>query len=174
MDLSRLDRYESKEAFINDIKKMTFETEMQCHGCGQVIVHSFLKILEIDNPDLLMAAGPFFGGMALTGNTCGALLAGMMLLGPFYARKDVNEELPGLIKGVRTFRKFVQFFTEQNKNLNCRDITGTDLADPKKANAYFASGGLEKCAGITAQVAGYVADLIYENYQSQKATLAQK
>jgi len=174
MDLSILDQYENKEAFAEEVKKTTFDTEMKCHGCGQVLVHSFLKTLKIDNPELIMASSPFFGGMALTGNTCGALLGGLMVLGLLYGRKDVSEEVPGLIKGVKPLRKFIQFFGEQNKNMNCRDITGTDLADPQKAEAYFAAGGLARCAGILAQVAGYVADLIYENRQAQKAMQAEK
>ncbi len=174
MDLSILDQYQNKEAFAEEVKKTTFDTEMQCHGCGQVLVHSFVKALKIDDSDLITASSPFFGGMALTGNTCGALLGGLMVLGLIYGRKDVSEEVPGLIKGVKPLRKFIQFFGEQNKNMNCRDITGTDLADPQKAEAYFAAGGLARCAGILAQVAGYVADLVYENHQAQKAMQAKK
>ena len=174
MELSILDRYESKEAFVEKVKKATFDTEMQCHGCGQVLVYSFVKTLKIDNPELAMASGPFFGGLALTGNTCGALLGGLMVLGLFFGRKDVREEVPGLIKGVKPLRKFIQFFAEQNQNMNCKDITGTDLADPQKAEAYFAAGGLARCAGILAQAAGYAADLIYETHRARKAIQAQK
>jgi len=174
MDLSILDQYENKEAFTEEVKKTTFDTEMQCHGCGQVLVHSFLKTLKIDNPELLMASSPFFGGMALTGNTCGALLAGLMVLGLVYGRQDVSEGVPGLIKGVKPLRKFIQFFAERHPTINCKDITGTDLADPQKAEAYFAAGGLARCAGILSDVAGYVGDRIYENHQAQKAVKAEK
>ncbi len=97
-----------------------------------------------------------------------------MVLGLFYGRKDVSEEVPGLVKGVKPMRKFVKFFTEKNKHLNCREITGTDLADPQKADAYFAAGGLKRCAGILAELAGYIADVIYEDRQAQKATQAEK
>lgn len=174
MDLSILDGYANKEAFIEEVKKLTFDTEMRCHGCGQCLVHAFLQTLKIDNPELSTAASPFFAGMALTGNTCGPLLGGLMVLGLFFDRKDVKEEAAGLIKGVKVLRKFVQEFTKQNKSMNCKDITGTDLADPQKAEAYFAAGGLERCARITAQAAGYVADLIYEHHQAQKAAQANK
>jgi len=172
MDLAVLDRYENKESFVQEIKKLTFDIEVECHGCGQVLVYTFLKTLKIENPELLMAASPFFAGMALTGNTCGALLGGLMVLGLFHGRKDMAEHVPGLIKGVKPLRKFVQYFANQNNGLNCKELTGTDLADPQKAKAYFDAGGLQHCAGITAEAAGYIAALVYDQYQSQKASQA--
>ena len=172
MDLEILDQFASKDAFVEEVKKTTFDTEVRCHGCGQVIVHTFLQLLKIDNPELAMAASPFFAGIALTGNTCGSLVGGLMVLGLFFGRKDVNEELPGLIKGVKPMRNLIKVFTEDNKSLNCKDITGTDLANRMNAAAYFETGGLERCAGIMSQTAGYVAEMIYDHYHTLKAAKA--
>ena len=168
MDLSRIDQYASKEAFVEDIKNKTFETELKCHGCAQVIVHTFLDVLGVDNPEVSLAASPFFGGIALTGNTCGALIGSLIMLGLVFGREDVYEGMPGLIKGVKPMRKLVKTFRQKNEYLNCTEITGTDLADPEKAEAYFGSGGLERCAGIMADTAGYAAELIYDHYQAEK------
>lgn len=162
MDLDKLNKYRDKSEFLQDVKAKTFDTEMKYHGCSQVVVHAFLDIFEEDNVPLFMAASPFAAGMALTGNNCGALIGGLMILGSVFGRKDVKEGMPGIIKGLKPMRKLVRYFEGKGGALDCRDITGTDLANPEKAGAYFEGGGLEKCANIIADVSAYVAGLLYE------------
>ena len=167
MDLNKLNRYAGKSEFVEDVRKKTFDTEMKCHGCGQVIVHTFLNILEENNTSVSMASSPFAAGLALTGNNCGALIGGLMTLGLVFGRKDVNEGMEGIIAGIRPMRKLVKYFEETYLNLNCRDITNADLANPKEATAYFEGGGLEKCAGMMADVAGFVGEIIYEEKEKR-------
>ena len=167
MDLDKLNRYAGKSEFVEDVRKRTFETEMKCHGCAQVIVQSFLDIFEEDNTALSMASSPFAAGMALTGNNCGALIGGLMTLGLVFGRKDVNEGMAGILAGIRPMRKLVKYFEETYRNVNCRDITQSDLANPKEATAYFEAGGLEKCAGMMADVAGFVGEIIYEEKEKR-------
>ncbi|MBW2047191.1 MAG: C_GCAxxG_C_C family protein [Deltaproteobacteria bacterium] len=161
MDLRKLEKYAGKSDFVKEIKRKTFDTEMKCHGCGQVIVHTFLEVFEEDNTPVSMASSPFAAGLALTGNNCGAVIGGLMVLGLVFGRKNVNEGMGGILAGIRPMRKLVKYFQETYKSPNCRDITGTDLADPEKAAAYFQSGGLERCASMMADVAGFVAEIIY-------------
>ena len=156
-------RYPEKEQFVEAVRKKTFETEMKCHGCAQVIVQTFLDILDQQNTALTMASSPFAAGLSLTGNNCGALIGGLMVLGLFYGREDVNEGMEGIIKGIRPMRKFVKYFEDKHQHVNCRDLTGTDLADPQKATAYFQAGGLEKCATMMAEAAAYVAGMVYDD-----------
>lgn len=149
-------------SFVDEVKKKTFDMEMRCHGCAQVVVRSFLDVLGIDSPLTSMAASPFAAGLALTGNNCGALIGSLMVLGMEFGRRDVNEGMEGIIKGIRPMRRFIKYFKEQNGELDCKKLTGTDLADPLKAKEYFDSGGLLKCAGILADSAGYVAGVIFD------------
>lgn len=162
MDLSRIESFPDRDAFVEAIRKKTFETEMKCHGCAQVIVHSFLEILEIDDPAVSLAASPFAAGLALTGNNCGALIGSLMVLGLQYGRADVHEGMEGIVKGIKPMRRFIRYFQQRHGEMNCRDLTGTDLADPKKASAYFEAGGLEKCATMMADAAGHVAGVLYD------------
>ena len=57
----------------------------------------------------------------------------------------------------------LKYCENKEQHGNCRDITGTYLADPQKATAYFEAGGLEKCATMMAEAAAYVADMVYED-----------
>ncbi|MCD6570043.1 MAG: C_GCAxxG_C_C family protein [Deltaproteobacteria bacterium] len=168
MNLNKLDKYKNKAEFIEDVKKRAFEMEVNSHGCSQVVVQTFLDVLEQDNLQLFMAASPFAAGMSLTGNNCGALIGGLMILGTVFGRKDVKEGLPGIIEGIRPMRKLVRYFSGKQVSLDCRDITGTDLADPEKSQAFFDGGGLEKCAGIIADASAFVAGLVYDEYEKRK------
>lgn len=167
MDLDKLDRYGEKSEFVEDVRKRTFDTEMKCHGCAQVIVQTFLDVFEENNTPVSMASSPFAAGLALSGNNCGALIGGLMTLGLVYGRKDVAEGMEGILAGIRPMRKLVKYFQETYQSPNCREITGTDLADPEKATAYFESGGLEKCANMMADVAGFVGEIIYEEKEKR-------
>lgn len=169
MDLAIIDRYRDRDAFVEDLEKRTYTTEIACHGCSQVIVQTFLDVFGEDNPAVSMASSPFAAGMALTGNTCGALIGGLMVLGMVFGRRDVHEGMEGILAGIKPLRRMIRTFEEKRGGkIACREITGTDLADPKKAEAYFGSGGLERCARMMAEVSGYVGRVLYEERAKQR------
>lgn len=168
MNIDKLSKYNSKEEFIEDVRKKAFELEVNSHGCSQVVVQTFLDVFEEENLSLFMAASPFAAGMSLTGNNCGGLIGGLMVLGTVFGRKSVKEGMPGIIQGIRPMRKLVRHFSRIQGAIDCRDITGTDLADSEKSEAFFAGGGLEKCAGILSEVAGFVAGILYDEYEKRK------
>lgn len=169
MDLAKLKRYKDKEEFVEDVKKRAFEMEVASHGCSQVVIQTFLDVFEEENETLFKAASPFAAGMSLTGNNCGALIGGLMILGTFFGRTSVKEGMPGILAGIRPMRKLVKYFTTINTMIDCRDITGTDLADPAKSEAFFSEGGLQKCAGVIADVSGFVAGILYDEYEKSLA-----
>ena len=162
MDLSKLDRYGNRADFVETVRKKAYDYDFNCHGCSQAVVQSFLDVFEEDNAPLFMAASPFAAGMSMTGNNCGALIGGLMVLGVVFGRRSMDEGMAGIIDGIRPARRLVKHFQSHFGKLNCRDLTQTDLADPVKADAYFAGGGLETCAGVTGEVAAFVAGLLYD------------
>jgi len=80
----------------------------------------------------------------------------------------MREGMEGIIEGIRPARRLVKHFQGRFGTLNCRDLTQTDLADPVKADAYFAGGGLEECAGFTGEVAAFVGGLLYDEKLKQE------
>ena len=168
MDLSKLEEYPSKEALVENLRRLTTDSEVKYHGCCQVVVQTFLDILGVQNEALSMAASPFVGGLALTGNNCGAVIGGLMVLGTVFGRRDLKEGMPGLLKGIKPMRRLVKFFADKNRSVNCRDLTGVMLADSMQAQGYFNAGGLERCAGMMADVAVWVGEILYEEQQLRK------
>lgn len=173
LDLNVLSKYRNKEEFIADVRKRAFEMEVANHGCSQVVVQTFLDVFEIQNDALFRSAGPFAAGISLTGNNCGALIGGLMVLGTVFGRKDVKDGMAGIIAGIKPPRLLVKLFAKGNYFINCREITGTDLADPEKSRSYFDQGGLEKCARITSETAVIVAELLYDEFLKQNQTKAE-
>lgn len=170
MNIDKLSKYNSKEDFVEDVRKKAFEMEVNSHGCSQVVVQTFLDVFEEENLSLFMAASPFAAGMSLTGNNCGGLIGGLMVLGTIFGRKSVKEGMPGILEGIRPMRKLVRYFSGKQGSIDCRDITGTDLADPEKSETFFNGGGLEKCAGILSDVAGFVAEILYDEFEKRKSS----
>jgi C_GCAxxG_C_C family probable redox protein len=162
VDLSKLDRYGNRAEFVEGVRKRAYDYDFNCHGCSQAVVQCFLDVFEEDNAALFMAASPFAAGMSMTGNNCGALIGGLMVLGVFFGRRSMGDGMEGILEGIRPARKLVKHFQGRFGTVNCRDLTQTDLADPVKADAYFNGGGLEECAGVTGEVAAFVAGLLYD------------
>jgi C_GCAxxG_C_C family probable redox protein len=168
VDPGKLDKYKSKAEFVEDARKRAYDYDFNCHGCSQAVVRTFLEVFEEENALLFMAASPFAAGMSMTGNNCGALIGGLMILGVVFGRRNMADGMEGIIDGIRPARKLVKHFQGRFGTVNCRDLTQTDLADPVKADAYFAGGGLDRCAGITGEVAAFVADLLYDEMTKRK------
>jgi C_GCAxxG_C_C family probable redox protein len=168
VDLGKLDKYNSKAEFVEDTRKRAYDYDFKCHGCSQAVVQTFLDAFGEENTLLFTAASPFAAGMSMTGNNCGALIGGLMILGVVFGRRSMADGMEGIIDGIRPARRLVKHFQRRFGTLNCFEITQTDLADPVKADAYFAGGGLDKCAGVTGEVAAYVADLLYDEMTKRK------
>jgi C_GCAxxG_C_C family probable redox protein len=169
VDLSKLDRYGNRAQFVEAVHQKAYDYDFKCHGCSQAVVQCFLDVFEEDNASLFMAASPFAAGMSMTGNNCGALIGGLMVLGVVFGRRSMDEGMEGIIDGIRPARRLVKHFQSRFGTLNCRDLTQTDLADPVKADAYFAGGGLETCAAVTGEVAAFVAGLLYDERAKKKS-----
>ena len=92
-----------------------------------------------------------------------------MVLGSVFGRRSMGDGMEGIIDGTRPARKLVRHFQSRFGTVNCRDLTQTDLADPVKADAYFAGGGLEQCAGVTGEVAAFVGGLLYDERARKKS-----
>jgi C_GCAxxG_C_C family probable redox protein len=169
MDLRNLDRYDNRAEFVEAVRKKAHDYDANCHGCSQAVVQCFLDVFEENNVALFMAASPFAAGMSMTGNNCGALIGGLMILGAVFGRRSMGDGMEGIIAGIRPSRKLVKHFRGRFDAIDCRELTQADLADPVKAEAYFAGGGLERCAGITGEVAAFVGGLLYDERARKKS-----
>jgi C_GCAxxG_C_C family probable redox protein len=67
--------------------------------------------------------------MAHTGNTCGAVTGGLMVIGMKYGRTRLDD-LAAKDKTYETANAFIAEFLRRNHSLNCTDLIGHNLSDP--------------------------------------------
>ena len=68
--------------------------------------------------------------MALSGNTCGAVTGALMVIGMKYGRTCLDD-LEAKDKTYTVANAFIMEFLRRNHSLNCTDLIGHNLSDPK-------------------------------------------
>jgi C_GCAxxG_C_C family probable redox protein len=107
---------------------------LQEFNCAQSVLASCGPALGLDRDTCLRLAAPFGGGLARSGETCGALTGALMALGlacgvpsPLAEDKD---------RGYGPARELVDRFRQLHGTLLCRDLLGIDMSTPEGLQAF--------------------------------------
>ena len=128
------------------------ETLALSGNCAQTAFAVLQKEFGLEGGKILRALTPF-PGLALRGETCGAVTGCLMALGLVYGRDELDD-WRGYIASLAPTRRFCRRFVEQHGSTSCacilQDKLGRnyDLADRAEASEYAASGGPEACAQV--------------------------
>ncbi len=98
-------------------------------SCSQAVCVAFAEDYGIDRETALKLSCALGGGMAHTGNTCGAVTGGLMVIGMKYGRTRLDD-LAAKDKTYETANAFIAEFLRRNHSLNCTDLIGHNLSDP--------------------------------------------
>ena len=109
-------------------------TFKQGFNCSQAVFCAFADECGIDRTLGLRVAGAFGGGMARTGETCGAVTGALMVIGMKYGKVRVEDDQAKL-KTYEVARRFMERFTDRHGHLKCRDLLGYDLSTPEGRRA---------------------------------------
>jgi C_GCAxxG_C_C family probable redox protein len=122
----------------NTAKKLMFENQLNCAQavfstyCGQ------LGVGKVDYDTCLKIASTFGGGIAQTGNVCGALTGALMTLGLKYGSEkweEVNQMASNLLDG----------FKSRNGSVICRELIDHDLLTDEDLKQAFETGAFKNC-----------------------------
>lgn len=103
--------------------------------------------------DVVLKALTPFPGIALRGETCGAVVGSLMALGLVYGRDDLSN-FKGYISSLPPARRFCRQFEAENGSTACAAILqeklgrNFNLADRLQALEYANAGGLEVCSEV--------------------------
>jgi C_GCAxxG_C_C family probable redox protein len=100
-------------------------------SCSQAVCSAFAGDFGIDKETALRLSCGLGGGMAHTGNTCGAVTGALMVIGMKYGRTELDD-LAAKDKTYAVANEFVTEFLRRNHSLNCTDLIGYNLSDPKQ------------------------------------------
>jgi len=146
----------------NEIKAMAMQLASEnftnALSCAESVFHSLIRTGAIAVPE--EAAGmatAFAGGVGLSGNTCGALIAAEMALGSVWGCKDpyaidleTRKEIPRKLK-LRRFNNLVQDFEKEFKSAHCQHICDSN-------GGYGSQTCRETCMKIVPYITGRVID----------------
>ncbi len=140
------------------------EILMESGNCAQTSFAVLQEEFNLDGGEVLRALTPF-PGIALRGETCGAVVGSLMALGLVYGRDDL-QDWPGYIASLRPSRKFCARFEEEHGSTLCANILEVklgrsyDLADRVQALEYASAGGAAACGEVVAKAVEIAAEVI--------------
>jgi C_GCAxxG_C_C family probable redox protein len=95
-------------------------------NCAQSIVSAYCAEYGMDIDLALKIATSFGGGMAHTGEACGAVTGALMVIGLRYGRTEVND-IQTKDRNASLVKEFTSEFRKRNGSLRCTDLLGLDL-----------------------------------------------
>lgn len=130
-------------------------------NCAQAVVRFAVLTLGLDE-DLVTVARYFGGGVAGTGEACGALTGAAMALG----LRDMNLTAESADLRPRTTQGLIELlrgFAQEFGCARCRDLTGCDLSTPEGREEFMMSEARIRCADYVSWVCDRLAPLLAES-----------
>jgi C_GCAxxG_C_C family probable redox protein len=129
------------------------ERYLQISGnCAQTSFIALQEQFGLDNGSILKALTGF-PGIALRGETCGAVVGCLMALGLVYGRERLDD-WEGYRRALRHSRKFCRGFEKELGGTMCGDIVESifgkryNLANPVEAEEWQKADAVEKCSVV--------------------------
>lgn len=140
------------------------EVLIESGNCAQTSFFVLQEKFNLEGDQILRALTPF-PGIALRGETCGAVVGCLMALGLEFGRDELGD-WRGYIGSLPSARRFCRRFEEENGGTACADVLeqklgrSFDLADRSEALVYAASGGPEACSKVVASAVQIASDTL--------------
>jgi len=163
---------ESKEVLKKAAREKAYNYERQHHCCSQATMLALQEVLGLEDELTFKATSSVCGGMALSGNTCGALSAGVMVMGMKYGRGNIKEGMASVMRGMLPAAKLVKWFESEFGTTVCREISGFEMsedalkaaiANPLAMLEELDPQFVEKCSQICGKTAEKVVEIVFAN-----------
>lgn len=154
-----------KQEIIDRVQKNAEEYEQVSQSCAKSAALAIMEEFALGNIKLITALSSF-PGIALTGETCGAVVAGLAALNSYFGSDDLLDYKANA-RCYAQSRKFIFRFASELGTTKCREIHEKiifgqyhDVAEPERGYPGFLKDkGFEKCAlapGISARIAAQI------------------
>jgi C_GCAxxG_C_C family probable redox protein len=141
-------------------------------NCAQTTFLALEKQFGLDGGAILKALTPF-PGIALRGETCGAVVGSLMAIGLIHGRDEENlDDWKIYLRSLRPSRKFCYRFEQEMGSTMCGDIVERlfgrrfNLADRSEAMEWMQCGALEKCGAVIEKGVHIAAEIIMERNET--------
>jgi C_GCAxxG_C_C family probable redox protein len=139
-------------------------------GCSQSVLKAVQDCLDLGDGSSWKAATVFSGGINLRGETCGALLGGIMAVGLALGRERLEEALNSraYMEAHYYAGELWDRFKAELRNTKCRDILKValgrrvDLREKEALRRLIIEGGFEHCPEVCSKAARLAAEVILQ------------
>jgi len=154
---------DSQEEVLDRLERMAGDYLEAYGSCAQGTLRALQEEFELGNAEVLKAATAM-PGVALRGETCGAVIGPVMALGLVFGR-DKPEDYEAFLRTLRAAHHFCRRFEEEFGSCMCKAVHERlfgryfDLTDPVQMEEFAAAGAAEKCripAGKAVRIAGQI------------------
>ena len=174
-DVSMIDKEAiTKQEMIKKAYALGFENEQKNEVCSQSVLAAVQDVMGFEDDATFKAAHALAGGGALTTEgTCGALAGGMLAISSIYGRtrEDFSngENVRFYRQSFKLSRKLYDRFVEKYGSPLCHGVHNCifgrnfNMWDREEYAAFESAGGhVDKCPGVTGNVAAWTVDLLLE------------
>ncbi len=163
---------EPREQILDDIERKAAEYEIESGCCAQGCLRALQEQFEIGNVETYKAATAM-PGIALRGETCGAVVGGLMAVGLVWGRED-PKDMDSFFRAISKGRKFCEAFEKEFSTVMCRAIVKQrfgkelNLADPEDAKEFERMDGFRVCSYVPGKAARIVAGMILDAREKEQ------
>ena len=162
----------TREETLNQLEEKAGDYE-ELHGsCAQGTLRALQERFGLGDADTLKAATAM-PGVALRGQSCGAIISGIMALGMAMGR-DKPEESDAVLQTIIAARTLCDIFEAKFGSCNCEDVQqhifgrSFNLIDPKEAEAFVKDAAGKKCRIPVGFAARTVGEMILNHLKETK------
>jgi C_GCAxxG_C_C family probable redox protein len=132
-------------------------------ACSQSVFTAFADPADIPRETALRVAAGFGGGLARSGETCGAVTGAIMALGLRYCCVPAEVNPLGKLQAYPPVQEFLARFKARHGTIVCRELLGADLGTPEGAERARKEGLVKsRCPAFVRDAAAILEELIPE------------
>ncbi|TSA49081.1 C_GCAxxG_C_C family protein [archaeon] len=162
----------SPEKILDAIAAQAFENLDAYGNCCRSTLWAIQTHLRKEEPATLRASSVLAGGICGTGQTCGAVLGGLIAIGEALGSEDFRDVASYESANARA-KEFVEWIHETFGSTCCFDIQKAVMGwchdNPSKDAEWQEAGGPMACAGVCAQASRRAAAIILSAHSTKAA-----
>ena len=155
----------SREKLLDRIAWAAYYNDRVYEGCTRSVLQAIQSHLHLGDGEAIKASTALAGGVARMGETCGALIGGIMAIGLVLGREEL-ENIQAYRNTMEASYKLYNRFKLETGSTICFGIQkrllgrSFDFKRDEEAEKWYRAGGLEKCPMVCAIAARITADII--------------
>ena len=157
----------STQKLLDRIAWAAYYNDRTYEGCSRSVLQALQGHLHLEDEGALRASTALAGGIARMGETCGALIGGIMAIGLVLGREDLSDIQAYRETMAASYRMYDRFREEMGSTI-CFEIQERlfgrifDFNHEADAEAWYQAGGLEKCPMVCGLAARIAAEIILD------------